>query len=633
MLELSLNRIKKFMGTNHILEDVNIHVYENDRVGIIGPNGSGKSTILKLIAGIVKLKLFPGSWSPGYDYGWISLPKEARVAYLDQMPSYEGHMTVMDVLQLAFEEAYKQEKKMRQLELKMAEVQGQALDRVMKDYDRASELFMVHGGYEIEEKTSKIISGLGFSQDFLGRTYDSLSGGEKTTVALGKLLMHNPDILLLDEPTNHLDYKAIDWLEAYLKTYKGIVMIVSHDRYFLDAVTNKTIEIEHKTTRTYNGNYTKFLYLKQEAMRVQYDQYREQQKVMDGMKKQIQELREWAMKADNNKFFKRAASIQIKLDKMVKIAKPVFNKPNMRLTFLDQSRSGKEVVLASDLSKGYGTQDIFSKVNLQVRYGDRIGLLGPNGCGKSTLIKMILGQVKPDSGNLRLGESSQVAYLPQDIKFLNEDLSVVDCFRENIVIEEGKAREYLAKYMFFGKRVFTEVRGLSGGERIRLKLALLLYQPVNFLILDEPTNHLDIESIETLEEALENFKGTLLFVSHDRYFTNRLARRVVHIEGGKILSLDGNYDTYKDLVLSKPKPVADIVSPKKKVVQTKVDHEEKSIEASIVALEEAIHMIDLQMEGQGLDYEVVASLYSEKAGLESRLETLWETYEGLEGLR
>lgn len=549
MFELSLNQVMKYVGTTLLLTDVNISIYSGERVGIVGANGSGKSTILKLIAGLEPLNVYPGSWSKGYDFGWISRPKEATIAYLNQIPSYPAGATVSDVLHLAFAEVLEIEQKMRVLEDEMHQastLEGSALETLLKKYDHLMRLFEVKGGYEMQEKYSKICTGLKLEEDFLEKPFEKLSGGEKTTVELGKLLMDRPDILLLDEPTNHLDTDAIEWLETYLRGYNGIIVVVSHDRYFLDSVVNKIVEIEDLGTQTFNGNYSCYVQQKEEQLRVQQDQHREQQKQIVKMENQVKTLRDWALRADNNKFFKRAASIQIKLDKIDRIQRPVFERPNMKLHFKCNERTGNKTITAHQVSKQIEDKILFDNANLSVSYGERVALIGPNGCGKSTFVKMLLGEVTADSGILALGENAKVAYLPQEITFNNEDMTVIDCFRDDVIILEGKAREYLAKFMFFGKRAYTKVACLSGGERIRLKLAKLLYEEVNVLILDEPTNHLDIDSIETLEEALEDFKGTILFISHDRYFISKVGTRVVAHEKGQLVSYEGDYVAYKE---------------------------------------------------------------------------------------
>lgn len=617
MLELSMNQVMKHMGTTRILENVNFSVYEGDRVGIIGANGSGKSTILKIIAGIEPLNVYPGSWSPGYDYGWVSRPRDVKVAYLDQMPAYDKPYKVIDVLRLAFEEALEVEKRMRHLEEQMASNEGESLDKIMKKYSHASEAYERLGGYEIHEKVSKVCTGLKFDEEFLQRPFGMLSGGEKTTVELGKLLIHQPEILLLDEPTNHLDTEAIEWLEGFLKQYKGIIVVVSHDRYFLDAVTTKTIEIEFLTTKLYKGNYSAFKYQKDELLRIQAADYKEQQKEIKAMKKKIQELRQWAMQSDNNKFFQRAASIQNKLDRMQKVNRPVFKRRNMRLSFNDKERSGKETIIAKHVHKAYD-DTLLKDANLMVNYGDRVSLLGPNGCGKSTFVKMLMGEEILDSGELRVGANAQVAYLPQVFSFDDEEMTVIEAFREDKLIEEGKAREYLAKFMFYGKQVYTQVKGLSGGERIRLKLALLLYRNTNLLILDEPTNHLDIDSIETLEEALDQFEGTVFFVSHDRYFVNKIGERFIAIEDHQLLEYD-NYDAYKASLI-KEEPV---VKKKKieKIVEKTVDYEKL-----ISDLEEELLSIENEMTIYHNDYETLNELYLKKCDIEVKLENLYDEW-------
>jgi len=623
MFELSLNQIKKHMGTTLILDNLNFSVYENEKVGIVGANGCGKSTILKMIAGIEPLNVYPGSWSPGYDYGWVAKPRTATVAYLDQLPEFEMELTVKDVLNLAFEEVFELEKKLRSLEVEMQTLEGDALEKVLKKYSRVSDAFDVKGGYDIQEKFNKICSGLKLDNEFLNRKFHRLSGGEKSTVMLGKLLIDRPDILLLDEPTNHLDTDAIEWLEAYLKQYQGIVIIVSHDRYFLDAIVEKVIEIEDMGAITYKGNYSTYVETKEENMRIQFEHYKEQQKNMKAMKKSVQELRQWAMKADNNKFFKRAASIQIKLDKMNKISKPKFDRSNMKIDLSDTERSGKETIIARDLSKSFGDVELLNHANLMIRYGERVALLGKNGCGKSTFLKMLLEEETANSGEVLLGANVKTAYLPQEVTFENEEHTVLECFREGLVITEGKGREFLSKFMFFGKTAFTKVNELSGGERTRLKLAKLLYHDVNLLILDEPTNHLDIDSIETLESALEPFEGTILFISHDRYFINKISERIVAIEACTFKEYDGDYNFYKSERIKEEAPIA----IKKKIVEPKKQSPSRNYEAQIESLELEILNLSHEMEAHHDDYITLETLHNEKMILDHSLQTIYTEWE------
>lgn len=638
MFELKVHGIKKYMEATLVVENFTVEAFEGDKIGIVGANGSGKSTILKLIAGIEPMHYYPGypqTSSPGYDEGLIHRPRGATFAYLEQMPSYPEGLKVLDVLNLAFEEVHAIEKQMRELEEQMQVLTDGALEKALNKYSDLVQLYEVKGGYEQDEKMSKVCTGLKFSESFLNKDFDLLSGGEKTTVGLGKILIHQPDILLLDEPTNHLDMDSIEWLEGFLKNYKGILLIVSHDRYFLDHVVNKIVEIEDMESISYKGNYSAFISQKEENMRVQYEHFREQQKKLNNMEKQVMSLRDWAMRADNNKFFKRAASIQKKIDKMDRIDKPVFERRNMRLHFNDAVRSGNETIKAIELSKWYEDKVIFDGADLMVHYGERVGMVGSNGSGKTTFLKMLLGEEQPDAGVVELGANVMAAYLPQKIVFENEELTVIECFREDISIVEGKAREYLAKFMFYKKSVFKKVKFLSGGERIRLKLAKLMFQDINLLILDEPTNHLDIDSIETLEAALEDFKGTIFFISHDRYFINKIGERVIAIEDHGFKSYEGNYDFYngekekagvvEELVVVKGKQ--ERVRPEK-VEDKKVEDEKAKALTKIESLEKEIFELDLVMALNPMDYEQLNELYGKKQDLSTELDLAMELWMG-----
>ncbi|GAM15761.1 ribosomal protection-like ABC-F family protein [Mesobacillus selenatarsenatis] len=634
MLELKVHGIKKYMEATLVVNSFTLEAFEGDKVGIVGANGSGKSTVLKVIAGIEPMHYYPGypqTSSPGYDEGLIHRPRGASFAYLEQMPSYPAGLKVIDVLNLAFEEVHEVEKQMREIEEQMQILEDGALEKALNKYSDMVNLYESKGGYEQEEKLSKVCTGLKFTEDFLQRDFDLLSGGEKTTIGLGKILIHQPDILLLDEPTNHLDMDSIEWLEGFLKNYKGIVLIVSHDRYFLDNVVNKIVEIEDMETISYRGNYSSFISQKEENMRVQYEQFREQQKKVNNMEKQVTSLRDWALRADNNKFFRRAASIQKKLDKLDRIDKPIFERRNMRLSFNDAVRSGNETIKAVGVSKRYEDKVIFDGADLMVHYGERVGLVGPNGSGKTTLLKMLLGEEQPDAGVIEFGANVMAAYLPQKIEFKNEELTLLECFREDISIVEGKAREYLAKFMFYKKSVFKKVKFLSGGERIRLKLAMLMFQDINLLILDEPTNHLDIDSIETLEAALDDFKGTIFFISHDRYFINKLGERVIAVEDFGLKSYPGNYDDYKR-EKSAEKEKAVVIEPfstfkakGQKVVHQLQPEPSAKLFRKIKVLEKEITELDLVM-GINQDYEELDKLYSRKQQLNDELELAMEMW-------
>ncbi len=543
---------------------------------------------------------------------------------------------------------------MRELEEKMKFLEADDLEKALKQYSQLVELYEAKGGYNTEEKLSRICTGLKLDESFLNKEFNLLSGGEKTTVVLGKLLIDNPDILLLDEPTNHLDMESIEWLEAYLKSYNGIVIIVSHDRYFLDNVVTKIIEIEDMESKTYKGNYSDFAKQKEENMLEQFHQYKEQQKEIKNVQNSIKELRDWAARVDNNKFFKRAASLQKKLDKMkssdtesnkyyrtrgqyVKTEKPKFERKNMKLNFRESERSGDETIKAEGLSKSFEDKVILKDVDLLINFGERAALIGPNGSGKTTFLKMLLDEEKPDSGVVELGANVMAAYLPQKIAFKNEEFTVLECFREDISILEGKAREYLSKFMFYGNSVFKKVKHLSGGERIRLKLGKLLYEDVNLLILDEPTNHLDIDSIENFEEALEDFNGTIFFISHDRYFINKIRERVIAIEDNGFKSYPGNYDYYKNVKehlklneIKEPVVKPERIKKPKRIDESKKKELEKSkVERIIEGLENEINDIDLAMTDDKLGYEELNKLYCKKDDLSKELDGVIELWVSL----
>ncbi|MGD6804537.1 ribosomal protection-like ABC-F family protein [Rossellomorea aquimaris] len=634
MLELSLNGVKKYMDATQVLENITFEVMTGEKVGIVGANGSGKSTVLKLIAGMIPMEYYPGypqTTSYGYDEGFVNLPKDAAVAFLEQMPEFPEGMKVSDVLNLAFEEIKAIEKEMRSAEEKLAILEGEDLEKALVKYSDLLQLYETKGGYEVEEKMGRVCTGLKFHERFLNKDFELLSGGEKTTVMLGKLLMNSPDILLLDEPTNHLDMESIEWLESYLKNYKGIVLIVSHDRYFLDNVVSKIVEIEDMESRTYKGNYSSFTAQKEENIRIQYEHFREQQKKVNNMEKQVTNLRDWAMRADNNKFFRRAASIQKKLDKLESIDKPVFEKKNMRLNFKETERSGKETIKALGLTKSYGDKLIFKEADLMIHYGERVGLLGPNGSGKTSFLKMLLGEELPDQGTVELGANVKAAYLPQKIDFKNEEATVLECFREDISILEGKAREYLAKFMFYKKSVFKKVKHLSGGEGIRLKLAMLLFQDINLLILDEPTNHLDIDSIETLEAALEDFKGTIFFISHDRYFINKIGERVVAVENHTFKSYSGNYDEYRRIKerAQESRSAKEPVGAMKSGPADFKRNDEKKLAKSqerIEELENEIRKLDIVLAASQSDHEELYEVYRRKLELGDERDSVMEEW-------
>jgi ATPase subunit of ABC transporter with duplicated ATPase domains len=628
MIELALNKLQKYYGANMVLEDVTFDIQTSEKVGIVGGNGCGKSTLLKILMGIEE-----------HESGTISIKKNSTLGYLEQMPVYPEGFKVIDVLNTAFEKIDKLQKEMEVIEKQLTEANEANMEKLLNSYSKVQTNYESLGGYEKEEKLSKVCVGLKIDEEFKNKLFSELSGGEKTTVILGKILLQNPDILLLDEPSNHLDLETMEWLEAYLKEYKGIVIIVSHDRYFLDNVVTKIIEIEDMKSKSYDGNYTAFVNEKERQLKLQMEAFLDQQKKIKAIEKSIAQLREWGKNGDNTKFFKRAASMEKMLNKLERVNKPVMERQNININVNTGERSGENVVIVKELYKSYDEKVLFNKADLLVRNKERVALIGANGCGKSTLIKILLGNLEADKGTATLGSSIKLGYLPQNVVFEAEDKTILETFREDIIITDGKAREYLARYMFFGEMVFKKVGALSGGERSRLKLAILMYKEVNLLILDEPTNHLDIASREELEEFLKDFEGTLLFVSHDRYFINNIANRVVELYGGALNSYNGNYEYYKEKIAQLksveevkiiPKEENKITKARKEKVSnnTKPNNEFKKLklEEKIGELEEKLKGIEEEINKFCNDYEKLDALYKEKLDLQKQLEELMEEY-------
>ena len=540
MIEIELNNIKKNYGLKNILDGFNLEIKTGERVALIGQNGSGKTTILKII-----------SKEENIDSGTINIRKGATLGVLKQIYENEKEdVLVKDFLYDSFKNILEIEQKLRNLEEKMAIEKSQnELEKIIKKYGNLQEEFIAVGGYEIQEKFSKICSKFNIKSEMLKRNYNNLSGGEKTRVNLAKLLLKNPDILLLDEPTNHLDIDSLNFLEELIKKYNGTVLVVSHDRYFLDKVITKTILLENGKEKIYFGNYSYFLKEDERRTLAEFENYKDQQKQIEKMKESIKTLRRFGEIAKNEMFFKRAKSIEKRLEKMEILEKVSLDKKSIDLKFNLESRSGKDVLQIESLTKKFGEKVIFENANLHLCYGEKIALIGKNGTGKSSLIKMILDEDKDYSGIIKLGVSIKIGYIPQNIVFEDTNQNVLDYFEDGNNFSDEQARSKLAKYGFRGENVFKKVGKLSGGEKVRLILLKLIQRDINFLILDEPTNHIDIETRELLEEALKEYPGTVLFVSHDRFFINKLATRILNIEDYKIKSYIGNYDDFTKYIM------------------------------------------------------------------------------------
>ncbi len=535
MIEIELNKIKKNYGLKNILDGFSLELKTGERVALIGQNGSGKSTILKIIAKQERV-----------DSGTINIRNGAKIGILNQIYENEKEdISVEKFLYKSFEEILKVEKKLNKLETQMStEVDADKLEKIINEYGRMQERFSLMGGYEIQERFNKICSRFYINKELLKQSYNLLSGGEKTRVNLAKLLLTQPEILLLDEPTNHLDIHSLEFLEELILKYKGTVLIVSHDRYFLDKVINKTVLLENGKENIYYGNYSYFLKEDERRTLAQFENYKNQQKQIEKMKESILTLRKFGDLAGNEMFFKRAKNIEKRLEKMEIIDRVDLNKKSLDLKFNIKKRSGNDVLKLENVEKKFDQKVIFKDANLTLNYGEKAALIGKNGSGKSTLIKMILGQDTNFQGELKLGTSIKIGYISQNIIFEDNEKTVLDYFLEGNNLSETEARSKLAKYGFRQENAFKRIGKLSGGEKVRIILMKLIQKDINFLILDEPTNHIDIDTREILEEALKEYKGTVLFVSHDRFFINAIANRVLNIEDYKIKSYYGNYDDF-----------------------------------------------------------------------------------------
>ncbi|MGE7890588.1 ribosomal protection-like ABC-F family protein [Bacillus cereus] len=603
----SVNNVTKSFGGNIIFENISLEIKNGERVGLVGRNGSGKTTIFGLLTGMESL-----------DAGAIHMKKGTRIGHVAQIPKFDEAMTVYDVLSSAFKVEKEVEKEMHDLEKNMAVEQEQsALEKLMERYGVIQEKFAFLGGYEIEANIMKVANGLQVT-DLFSRVFTELSGGEQTKVSLAYMLLQKPDLLLLDEPTNHLDLFAVEWLEQFLKEYTGTVMVISHDRYFLDEVVTKIFDLEDGEIHVYHTNYSQFVEEKEERLLQEFQAYQEQQKKIKKMKEAIKRLREWANQANppNEGLHKRARNMERALERIEKLKRPILERKQMGLQFEGQERSGKDVVVMKEVSKGFADRPLFEQANLHVRFQERAAIVGRNGTGKTTLLKLLLEEINPDAGEIRIGSSVKIGYLSQHT-YGNVKSNVLEAFREYVAVTEGEARHILAKFLFYGPAVFKKVTQLSGGEKMRLRLAQLMYQDINFLILDEPTNHLDIESREVLEEALEQYNGTILAVSHDRYFLNKLFEKTYWIDECKLFEFAGNYAWARQKWEEKlEKQVIKQKRQERKSVETVPVKEKEArnleeIENELMHVEEDIYAIECEMEHVA-DVERLEKLYEEK---------------------
>ena len=625
MIDIQLTGlVKEFEVGTRILDGFSLQVDTGERVGLLGKNGAGKTTIFRILTG----ELQP-------DEGEVFIAPGKRLGLISQIPVYPEGYTVQDVLETAFTPLRAMEREMAALAEQMGENAG---GEVLTRYDKLSAAFESGGGYDMEMRLNKVCNGLTIGLDMRARPFSALSGGEKTRINLARLILEDTDILLLDEPTNHLDLNATEWLEDYLGRFKGTVLAISHDRWFLDRVVKRVAEVQNGKAELYSGNYSFYVTEKELRYQERMRQYEKEQAKIAQLEKSAEQLRTWAFMG-MDKTYKRAISMERRIERLRTTDKPTKER-KLDVRFGEQEFHGDEAMVISGLSKSFGERGLFSNVDLEVAGGERIALLGDNGAGKSTLLKIILGEEAPDAGSVYLGPAIKIGYLPQIIRFDRPDRNLVDTmlYAQNCTTQE--ARDRLAAFRFRGEDVFKSVSALSGGEQSRLRLCMLMDSKINFLILDEPTNHLDISSREWIEDAVTAYGGNLLFVSHDRYFIEKFATRVWMLEDGKITDFKGGYTEFRalrerqaQLKSAQKQAAAPVQTREEKPRRTGGTKElEKQVRAAERAVEKAeIRLDELagEMEAAASDYLRLQELYEERERIEDEVAHLYTQWEKL----
>ena len=618
MIDIAVNDLQKeYQVGQPVLTGLTFQVDTGERVGILGKNGAGKTTLFRILTGQEEA-----------DGGTVTLAPGKRLGLISQIPVYPAGYTVEDVLRTAFDDLKEMEGQMQALSAQLATGDPDLLAR----YDRLQAAFEAGGGYEIETRLEKICTGLGIDRDFRAKLFANLSGGEKTRINLARLILVDTEILLLDEPTNHLDLNATVWLEDYVSHYKGTVLVISHDRYFLDKTISRVIEIKEGKAEFYAGNYSFYAVEKQRRYLEQLRQYKKEQA-------EIQRLTETArmMHQHNTEHLnKRAFSIEKRIAKMNRTARPEQQR-KMKAKFGQTEFLADDLLTLRELKKSFGERTLFDHVSLRVEPGDRIALLGDNGTGKSTLLKILLGEEAADSGAVKQGITLKTGYLPQQIRFAHPERSLYDTMLYEANCSAQQARDRLGKFLFQGEDVFKPVSVLSGGEQSRLRLCMLMDEKVNFLILDEPTNHLDLDSREWIEEAVEDFAGTLLFVSHDRYFIQRFATRIWTLENGAISDFRGDYEAYqawreRQKTLAPPPPKVEKVKkekPKRPGGTKQLKKDLAAAEKRMEKLDQLLADLAAQKEEAASDYQKLQTLLEEEAGYTAEYDQLMESWEAL----
>ena len=622
MAEITVsNLVKTFEIGSNILDGLSFVINPGERVGILGPNGCGKTTLFRILTGALD-----------YDEGQISITPGKRIGLISQIPVFPEGWTTEDVLRSAQARLSRLSERMEELSVRMEQDSSPAL---LQEYDRVSDDFRRLGGYSMDSDRNRVANGLQIPAFQREQLFDSLSGGEKTRVNLARLILEDTDILLLDEPTNHLDLRATEWLEDYILHFKGTVLAISHDRYFLDKVAQRCIEISEGKAELYSGNYSFYVEERQRRFEEKLKQYEKDQAKIEQLQRAAEQMHLWAfMGAD--KLHKRAFAMEKRIEKLQTSEKPKEQK-KLSVKFKEREFNGDEVLVCEGLEKSFGQKRLFSDLSLTVTGGERIALIGDNGTGKTTLLKLIMDQELPDAGYLYHGPAVRCAYLPQIVQFSLDSRSALDTMLYDCRCQPQEARDRLAAFGFRGEDVFTPVGALSGGERSRLKLCMLMGSDINFLILDEPTNHLDIASREWMEDALSDFEQTLLFVSHDRYFIEKFATRIWALHDGEVTDFRGGYKEYcawrdRQEQLRQIAP-----APKEKKEEKKKPHAPNAdkliakTEREIARLEEKIEALDREAEENSADYQKLMEIGEKREELDTQLMALYEKWEELNG--
>jgi len=642
MAILNINNLKKEYGIETVLKDFSLNVNEGESVALIGPNGSGKTTIFQIITG-----------REHYSDGTVSVRNDIEVGYLDQLPDFKSELSIYQELEKVFAEVKQQIKKMKKLEEKITH-HGERVDKsashsdnleaTMREYSALQREFEKGVGYEYQSKIRQVAAGMGFDEEEIHeKTLDQLSGGEKTRVGLAKLLLIEPDLLLLDEPTNHLDLKSVEWLENYLNSYQGSLLIISHDRYFLDNTIERIVEIKNGKNEDYSGNYSYYQKERKRRYEQRLREYKNQQKKIKQLEDAIEQLYIWGRSRDSEKMFKRAKAMEKRLEKIDRLEKPQLKGRKMKLELETEIRGGDDVLFVENLSKRFEDLNLFQDLNFELHRTDKAAIIGDNGTGKSTILRIIMGEITADRGQVRIGTNVYPAYYRQEFEGFNPEDDLITALQRETAVTNSKARDMLASFLFTGEDVFKKVKQLSGGEKSRLRLLQLMSGNYNFLILDEPTNHLDLASREVLEEALKDYSGTVLIVSHDRYFLDKVIDYIYELENQELNKYFGDYSYYKQKKKNEISEQQDLDEQEDKS-EGKLDYEAQKearsreqkrqkrleeIEVEIEALEKNLSDLESQMTAEENinDFELLQELKDKYEQQNSRLETLYQKWE------